>query len=635
MRLLGFLISGIVGFATPSYAQDVQDIGAHLLHALDYLRVDYPSTVNDGKVVNPSEYHEQQEFAEQANKLVRRLPPTTAQSELISRADALVLSIQQRRPGAEVAQITRDLTQKILAQYHITVTPALPPNLTLGAKLFAENCIACHGAMGFGDGPKAAELSPKPANFHATERQYQRNIYSLYNTISLGVAETEMRAFTQLNFDERWALAYYVSNFAFNDEQRVKGAELWKNADYQREFNTLERVTLTTPAAVQTRHGDAGLAVLAHLRAHPELIATTVPLSRLEFARQRLRKALAAAQQGDYESGYQFAASAYLEGFELVESTLNARNHVLKLNIEQEMTAIRSMLKNRAAAGEIETRVARAETLFTQANALLADNKAASWVNASGAFIILLREGLEAILVLAAIFAFISRSAHPSSTRYVHAGWVLALLLGVLTWWIASQFIVITGENREFVEGLIGLIAAAMLIYVGYWLHNQTHAHQWQSYIREKLGRSGSVWTLVSVSFLAVYREVFETVLFYETMWLQTDADGQPYIILGFAAAAVVLVILGWAVFRFSVRLPLKLFFSVNSVLLYGLAVVLTGKGIAALQEAGTLPVNSIDIPTIDLLGIYPTIQGVALQISLVLGAWIWLTVNKARRAKG
>ncbi|MDH4273963.1 MAG: FTR1 family protein [Gammaproteobacteria bacterium] len=633
MRGLVWAVVGLLGIIGPSYA-DVQDTGAHLLHTLDYLRVDYPSTVKDGKVINAEEYHEQLEFATEASKLLQQLPPAATTPALTTMANALNEAIQQRRTGAEVARIASQLAQQVSSQYAIVITPTQSPDLAVGARLFAENCVACHGATGMGDGPRAAELSPKPANFHASDRQSQRDIYSLFSTISLGVAETAMVGFTQFNREQRWSLAFYVSNFLFSDSQRQRGAEMWKNPELQKAFSSLGQLTSATPAEIQQRFGNDGLAVLAYLRAHPEIIQAPKSASHLAFARQHLQMALAAAKQDQYESGYQHAATAYLEGFEMVESALNAQDHALKSDIEKEMTIVRGMFQNRSASTAIESRVLALDALLSQADALLSEEKGSAWVNASGAFIILLREGLEAILVLAAIFAYLSKSAQPSSTRrYIHAGWIAALLLGVVTWWVAARFIVITGENREVMEGSIGLIAAAMLIYVGYWLHNQTHTQQWQTYIRDKLSATGSgTWTLISVSFLAVYREVFETVLFYETMWLQADAQNQSYIILGFILAAGVLSILGWAMFRFSVRLPLRLFFNVNSALLYALAVVLAGKGVAALQAAGTLPTHSVNLPAIDLLGLYPTLQGLLLQLSLILLAVIWLATNKIRQ---
>jgi high-affinity iron transporter len=137
------------------------------------------------------------------------------------------------------------------------------------------------------------------------------------------------------------------------------------------------------------------------------------------------------------------------------------------------------------------------------------------------------------------------------------------------------------------------------------------------------------------VAFLAVYREVFETVLFYQALWMQASAAGRSAVLIGFAAGAAVLVLIAWAIVRFSVRLPLSLFFGVSAPMLAVLAVVFAGQGIAALQEAGKLPVSPLDFPAVPLLGIYPNLQGLLLQLALVtviVAGWFMMR-NPVRRA--
>jgi len=126
---------------------------------------------------------------------------------------------------------------------------------------------------------------------------------------------------------------------------------------------------------------------------------------------------------------------------------------------------------------------------------------------------------------------------------------------------------------------------------------------------------------------------VFETVLFYQTLWLQAGAGGQHMVLIGFLSAAVALVVLAWLIFKFSVRLPLRLFFAVNSALLYLLAVVFAGKGVAALQEAGKLPASSVHFPTIDVLGVYPTLQTLGLQALLVIAAVVFVLMSRRKTA--
>jgi high-affinity iron transporter len=211
--------------------------------------------------------------------------------------------------------------------------------------------------------------------------------------------------------------------------------------------------------------------------------------------------------------------------------------------------------------------------------------------------------------------------------RYVHFGWIAALALGLVTWILAAHVINLSGASRELTEGFTALFATAMLIYVGFWLHNRAHAQRWQSFIHGKVQRhlsAGTTWSLAGIAFVAVYREIVETVLFYETLWLQAAPAGQGAILLGLASAALLLAVLAWAIFRLSIRLPFRLFFRLNAALLLVLAVVFAGKGITALQEAGKLPANPIHIPRIAVLGVYPTLESIGLQLALVVLIVVW-----------
>jgi high-affinity iron transporter len=173
-----------------------------------------------------------------------------------------------------------------------------------------------------------------------------------------------------------------------------------------------------------------------------------------------------------------------------------------------------------------------------------------------------------------------------------------------------------------------------MLLYVGYWLHNHSHAERWKSFIEYRIQGivgTGAVGGLVFISFVAVYREVAETILFYQTLWLQTDPSNYGYLFGGLLCAALILLAMAWLMFRLSVRLPLRLFFRVNAALLTVLAVVFAGKGIAALQEAGKLRVDPINFPEIHILGIYPNLESLGLQLALIVLTISWLIYERSR----
>jgi high-affinity iron transporter len=245
-----------------------------------------------------------------------------------------------------------------------------------------------------------------------------------------------------------------------------------------------------------------------------------------------------------------------------------------------------------------------------------------------GALTILAREGLEAVLLVVAIIGVLTRAGRRDALRFVHAGWIGALTAGAATWWVASRVVAMSGASREVIEGVSALVATAILFYVSYWLLSKTESARWQAFLDDRLKGAltrGSLGALTAVTFVAVYRECFETVLFFQALSAQAGPDGTAPLFAGIGAGAALLAVLALTVFRFGQRLPMRQFFAASSLLLYGLAIVLAGHGIAALQEAGWIPATPLSLFRIEWLGIYPTWQGLALQGALLCAAFFAL----------
>ena len=218
------------------------------------------------------------------------------------------------------------------------------------------------------------------------------------------------------------------------------------------------------------------------------------------------------------------ALSAYLDGFEPVEPLLAARDARLMARLEGALAELRSRIGDSASVEQVQAQVEVVDALFVEAEAALSPDMASNVSTFIGAFTILLREGLEALLVLIAIIAFLRKAERTEVMPYVHAGWVGALLAGFLTWGVATYLVSISGASRELTEGFAAIFAAVVLLFVGIWMHGKSQAGAWQRYIREKLSHAlskRSAWFLFLLSFVVVYREVFETVLFYAALWSQ------------------------------------------------------------------------------------------------------------------
>jgi high-affinity iron transporter len=623
------LVVAVVGGPAMSHAASAtesQSVTQSILHTLDYLAVDYPHAVQDGNVADADEYAEQREFVHQLQAQMTRLPDRDAKALLQQRAGALAEAIEQRASGEQVRALCAEISSTLITTYKVPIAPARSPALQTAASLFQTHCAGCHGQAGFGDGPAASALHPPPSNFHDRDRQGQRSVYGLYSTITLGVEGTAMSSFARLSKDERWALAFYVSNFFATEAERARGKKLWQQGRFRELFANLGQLTQATPAAIAAQYGDDARAVLTYLRSTPDRLTSHKP-SALAVSRDKITESLVAYRAGEQARAYDLAVAAYLEGFELVEVGLDAVDANLRHRIETAMLHYRQAIKQHIPAHDLAARVAELQHLLDQASTTLNSTALSPMMGFTGALIILVREGLEAILILAAIIAFLTKTNRQDVLRYVHFGWIAALALGLVTWILAAHVINLSGASRELTEGFTALFATAMLIYVGFWLHNRAHAQRWQSFIHGKVQRhlsAGTTWSLAGIAFVAVYREIVETVLFYETLWLQAAPAGQGAILLGLASAALLLAVLAWAIFRLSIRLPFRLFFRLNAALLLVLAVVFAGKGITALQEAGKLPANPIHIPRIAVLGVYPTLESIGLQLALVVLIVVW-----------
>ncbi len=435
--------------ATPEQAQLI-------LHLLDYVAVDYPQCVQDGTVLDQSEYDEQVEFSQQVRALLHQLPAG------------------------------HQLYWHIIRTYNVEIAPKHPPDLTTAAVLYQGQCAACHGLQGQGDGPAGANLDPAPSNFHDRQRMDQRSIYGFYSTMTLGVEGTGMASFRTLSEDERWALAFYVSTLASSTPDLTRGAEQWQSGVAQTWFPDLASVATATANEIHATHGDDGVRVLAYLRSQPHVVVSSSesPLAR---SSRLLRESLATYRGGQQQAAQDLAASAYLDGFELVEASLDVVDKRLRMAVEAEMMRYRAMIKKQEPTAAVEGQHHRIQELLTEATTLLDKTRLPAGAAFLSAFLILLREGLEAVLVLAAILALLIKSGRRDALPYVHTGWVAALVLGGCTWLVASYVIALSGSTREVTEGATALIAAVILLYVGFWMHSKAYADRWRTFLQGQL----------------------------------------------------------------------------------------------------------------------------------------------------
>jgi high-affinity iron transporter len=615
IRFLALILLA-TGFAAPAAARQAEVQTTWRL--LDYVAVDYPEAVRGGRIVNSAEYAEMEEFSASIRERIGRLPEHSAKAGLEAQAERLRGAIAARAPPEQIAAAARGLGRDLLAAFPVPLAPRTAPDLGRAAELYRDNCVSCHGAAGAGDGPLARGMEPPPIDFTDRGRAAERSVFALYQVIEQGLEETPMQGFAQLPAEDRWALAFHVGQFAFPAALAAQGERIWReDASVRARIADLEALAAITPAALAQAIGPGrAAAVTAFLRANPGAVAAAAG-GPLDVARARLRDSLEAYRAGDRGAAREQALAAYLEGFEPVEPMLATRNGGLLRRVEAAMAELRSAIASGRPAQEVEARIAALNALFDETAAAVAPGEASALSSFLGGFVILAREGLEALLIVIAMIVFLQRAERREVLPYVHGGWVAALIGGVATWWAATHIITISGASRELTEGFGSLFAALVLVSVGIWMHGKAQADEWQRYIREKLGTAlsrGSAWFLFLLAFVAVYREVFETILFYAA--LSAQGNGLA-LFAGAAAAAVLLAIVAWAMLRYGRRLPIAQFFSWSALLIAVLAVVLTGKGVAAIQEAGLIGITPVPAaPSIPILGVAPTAEALGAQLA-------------------
>jgi high-affinity iron transporter len=600
--------------AAPAAAQNAEVQTTWRL--LDYVAVDYREAVRDGRIVNDGEYKEMIEFAASVRQRLSALPEKPAKAKLVAGAAALQASVARKASPPEIEKQARALAGQLIAAYPVPLAPRQMPDLARGQALYAEICASCHGEAGDAKTPLAVGMDPPPIAFTDRERARERSLFGLYQVIDQGLEGTAMSSFGHLPEGDKWALAFTAGRFAYPPALAEQGRRIWESEPGVRSLvpDAAALVGLSEAAlAVRIGPGKAS-AVIAYLRSNPGS-ATKAAGSTLAIARERLRQSLAAYEKGDRKGATELALSAYLDGFEPVEAVLASRDAGLMARVERAMGELRAAISGGRDPAEVRERVAAMDALLDETERALAPDRGSAASTFLGAFTILLREGLEALLIVVAMLAFLRKADRAEMVRPVHYGWIVALAAGIATWWAATRLVSISGADRELTEGFGSILAAVILLFVGIWMHGKAQADEWQRYIREKVGQAlsrKSAWFLFLLSFVAVYREVFETILFFTAL----SAEGRLVPLIGGAAtAAALLVVIAVLMFRFSRKLPIGKFFAYSSMLIAVLAVVLAGKGVAALQEAGMIGVTPLGwAPRVEILGLYPTLEGLVAQ---------------------
>jgi high-affinity iron transporter len=350
-------------------------------------------------------------------------------------------------------------------------------------------------------------------------------------------------------------------------------------------------------------------------------------ITEMDAARSLLRDALAAYRAGEPELAYELARNAYLDHFEYTEIPLRILDEGLTLEVEEEFAALRSMIEEGEPANEVAVQTARVSQGLDDVERVLdTPGVAAPLIATVYSFFILFREGLEAMLVVAAVLGYLEASRAVGYRRPFALGVVGAIVLSLVTFWLVTMFLDQAPFAREVMEAAITIAAVVVLFYVSFWMLARLDQRRWMEFLKAKVwaaAATGSAVALAAVGFTTVYREGLETALFYQAL-LGYAAGLEAYVALGAAVSLVVLLGIGWAIFRQERRVPVRTALTVALVVVMVMSVSFIGNAVRELQEALLLPVTYLEgLPRLpvflaDLTGYHPTVQSLTAQVLLI-----------------
>jgi high-affinity iron transporter len=608
-------------------AVDPQHSPRFLVHILDYLAKDYAGAVSpDGKILSKSEYSEQVEFVESAVSTNKGLGETNKNPEIGAGLAELERLIKTKTPPEAVSKLARELQRKVIETTQLEVFPGRWPDVKVGQALFVQNCASCHGDTGAGNGFAGKALQPPPANFLDHERMNGISPFAAFNTIRLGVNGTGMVGFQNLSDEEVWALAFYISSLRFGAEGSKTASKIDSgNADVLKRTSSLSDSALESSfsGSDTERHG-----LLVAARTH---VTSDNKKDFLALAKGKLDEAKSDYNDGKFDSAKAKALQAYLEGIEPIEPRARATDPEAVAKLEEKMAAVRGSIEGKQSPDELERTVQAAIAQIDTVAKLIEHQDMSPVVAFFAAFAILMREGFEAVLVILALLGVIRATGSKSAAAAVHGGWIAALGCGFIAWTFSGWVMGLSGAGREMLEGVTSIFAVVVLLYVGFWLHRQSEIGRWKEFLDVKVKNflhGKNLVGLAAISFFAVFREAFETVLFLRAIWFEGGEATRTALTMGVLTSLALVIALSWVALVFSKRLPLRQLFTVSSVMMLFLATILAGKGFHSIQETGWLGVTSVPYSIrFELAGVYPTAQTLVAQVVvalLVIFLWIY-----------
>lgn len=369
--------------------------------------------------------------------------------------------------------------------------------------------------------------------------------------------------------------------------------------------------------------------------------------SNIDRIRMQLDETLRLHKEGNYEGALVTSRSAYLDSYESVEIPLRPINPDFTLEMEIKFAELRNLIQAHTPYGQVESKVVEIRRGLDESERLVSGTGIlAPTIAFSTSFSIIFREGLESALIIGAILTYLEASRNNRFNKHVYYGIVIAIGATAVTWFIAEFIIDISGASRELIEAIAGVSAVAVLFWVSFWVLNKIETKRWIEFVKAKVWKAtttGSIVVFVLLSFFTVYREGFETVLFYQAM-LSFAKYMEWYVVAGLVIGLAVIVATAIVVRKLGRRLPLKVLFALTMGIGAYMSIAFMGNAIREFQELGYIStthligtVPRLDINLAAMTGIHPTVETIVAQIILLavyVAGSLYILIIQPRRQR-
>jgi high-affinity iron transporter len=368
--------------------------------------------------------------------------------------------------------------------------------------------------------------------------------------------------------------------------------------------------------------------------------------SDIDTIRMQLDETLRLHKEGNYDGALLTSRSAYLDSYESIEIPLRPIDPDFTLDMEIKFAELRNLIQAHAPYEQVEAKIVEIRRGLDESERLVSGTGiVAPTIAFSTSFSIIFREGLESALIIGAILTYLEASRNNKFKKHVYYGIVIAIGATAVTWFIAEFIIDISGASRELIEAIAGISAVAVLFWVSFWVLNKIETKRWIEFVKAKVWKAtttGSIMVFVLLSFFTIYREGFETVLFYQAM-LSFAKYMEWYVVAGFVLGLGVIIATAIVVRKLGRRLPLKVLFALTMGIGAYMSIAFMGNAIREFQELGYIStthligtVPRLDINLATMTGIHPTLETIIAQIILlavyVVGSLYILIIQPRRQ---